>query len=468
MKRKVLSIFILSANLLNLTAQNMTNSPASMFGLGELSTGEGGIYSGMGGVGIALRGENAYNSANPASLTGLMPQYFFFDLGVSGAYEKYSQSGANNHSFNGNLNNLGAGFRIAPRWYGAIFMAPVSSVGYAISLEQDVAGTNGETVTSLFQGEGGLSKVGISVAHQLWKGLSLGANFSYVGGTITQSESQGSATETNSSYKHTVYVDFGLQYTYEIERDRSLVAGAVYGYSQDLLQDNDHSVSSSSSSGSITQSESQGSATETNSSYKHTVYVDFGLQYTYEIERDRSLVAGAVYGYSQDLLQDNDHSVSSSSSSGSITEKGKKYRTCLPQFFGVGVSYNTLRWMASADYKFVDWSRLESSRSSVSFHNQHRLMLGGSYTLGNPYRKPVRLLLGAGIGNSYLSIQNKTTTNYYLSTGINFEYRSRSTLSLGVKYTDQFKVSSGRFQGQKLAFFLNITFSEKTYRAKLK
>ena len=80
MKRKVLSIFILSANLLNLTAQNMTNSPASMFGLGELSTGEGGIYSGMGGVGIALRGENAYNSANPASLTGLMPQYFFFEL----------------------------------------------------------------------------------------------------------------------------------------------------------------------------------------------------------------------------------------------------------------------------------------------------------------------------------------------------------------------------------------------------
>ena len=95
-------------------------------------------------------------------------------------------------------------------------------------------------------------------------------------------------------------------------------------------------------------------------------------------------------------------------------------------------------------------------------------MLGGSYTLGNPYRKPVRLLLGAGIGNSYLSIQNKTTTNYYLSTGINFENRSLSTLSLGVKYTDQFKVSSGRFQGQKLAFFLNITFSEKTYRAKLK
>ena len=109
-------------------------------------------------------------------------------------------------------------------------------------------------------------------------------------------------------------------------------------------------------------------------------------------------MAGVVYGYSQDLMQDNDHAVSSSSSSGNIEEKGKKYRTCLPQFIGFGASYTTLRWMASIDYKFVDWSRLESSHSSISFRNQHRLMLGGSYTLGNPYSKPVRLLLGAGMG----------------------------------------------------------------------
>lgn len=68
----------------------------------------------LGGVGIALRGENVINDANPASLTGLLPQYFFFDLGVSGSYLKYSQSGASNHSLNGNLNNLAVGFRIAP------------------------------------------------------------------------------------------------------------------------------------------------------------------------------------------------------------------------------------------------------------------------------------------------------------------------------------------------------------------
>lgn len=81
MKRRVLSILILGANLLNVAAQNMTSSPVSMFGLGELSTGEGGIYSGLGGVGIALRGENVINSANPASLTGLLPAVFLFRFG---------------------------------------------------------------------------------------------------------------------------------------------------------------------------------------------------------------------------------------------------------------------------------------------------------------------------------------------------------------------------------------------------
>lgn len=87
------------------------------------------------------------------------------DAGIMGAYQIYSQRGASNRSVTGNLNNLSIGCRIMPRWYGAIFMAPVSSVGYAITLDEEVAGTNGGTISSLFQGEGGLSKMGISTAY---------------------------------------------------------------------------------------------------------------------------------------------------------------------------------------------------------------------------------------------------------------------------------------------------------------
>ena len=74
--------------------------------------------------------------------------------------------------------------------------------------------------------------MGISVAHELWKGLSLGTNFSYVGGSILQTETQGSATESNSSHKHTIYADFGLQYTYKLDHYRSVVAGRIWIFSR--------------------------------------------------------------------------------------------------------------------------------------------------------------------------------------------------------------------------------------------
>ena len=400
MKKILFCIITLCHPAFILLAQNTTNSPTSMFGLGELSTGEGGQYAGLGGAGIALRGNNFVNIANPASLTELAEQRFQIDAGIMGAYQSYSQRGATNHSVTGNLNNLSIGCRILPRWYGAIFMAPVSSVGYAITLDEEIAGTYGSTISSLFQGEGGLSKMGISTAYLFGKHLSIGANLSYVTGTITQTETQGSATEETSSYKHTFYADLGIQYKWSVDRERFFVAGAVYGYSQDFQQENNLNVSSSAGSEEI----------------------------------DKSL---------------------------------KRYRQCLPQYFGIGASYNSPRWMATLDYKYIDWNRMQSSQSNISFENQHRLSLGGRYTLGNVYRNPVSLLVGAGINNSYIVIQQKKATEYSLSTGLNFGLRNNNVLSFGLKYKGQMKVPNGMQRENSLSLFLNITFSERTYRAKL-
>lgn len=135
--------------------------------------------------------------------------------------------------------------------------------------------------------------------------------------------------------------------------------------------------------------------------------------------------------------------------------------------FGVGASYNCLRWMATIDYKYIDWSRMESSQSNVSFQNQHRLSLGGKYTPGNVYRNPVSLLLGTGISNSYIVIQKKKATDYYISTGLNFGLRNNNVLSFGLKYKGQMKVPNGMQKENSFSLFLNITFSERTYRAKI-
>ena len=385
MKRNLILLLTLCHSTLLIYSQNTTNSPTSMFGLGELSTGEGGQYSGLGGAGIALQSYNFLNTANPASLTAIEGQRFLIDAGVMGAYKVYTQTGTSNHSLVGNLNNLSIGCRITPRWYGAVFMAPVSSVGYAITLDQDITGTGSSTVSSLFEGEGGLSKMGISTAYRLFKGFSVGANLSYVTGTIKQTETQGSINVEESSYKHAFYADFGLQYKFSLSRNKYLVAGAVYGYSQDLAQDNTLSVSSTSGNESIDESQSH-------------------------------------------------------------------VRQCLPQFVGAGLAYNSPRWTLTAEYKYTDWSRMKSSQSNVRFENQHR---------------SVKLLLGAGVSNSYIVIQKKKATNYYVSAGSNFTLYNGNVLSLGVKYSDQLHLPNGMQRERGVTLFFNFTFSERTYRAKI-
>ena len=56
---------------------------------------------------------------------------------------------------------------------------------------------------------------------------------------------------------------------------------------------------------------------------------------------------------------------------------------------------------------------------------------------------PVSLLLGTGISNSYIVIQKKKATDYYISTGLNFGLRNNNVLSFGLKYKGQMKVPNG-------------------------
>jgi hypothetical protein len=54
---------------LTAVAQNTTNLPTSMYGVGELSAGDGGRYAGMGNTGIALNRTGFLNTLNPAAIT---------------------------------------------------------------------------------------------------------------------------------------------------------------------------------------------------------------------------------------------------------------------------------------------------------------------------------------------------------------------------------------------------------------
>jgi hypothetical protein len=250
---RLLLFFLFVSLSLTLSAQNSTNSPASMFGIGDISMGEAGKYVGMGGAGIALRSDNFLNGLNPSALTAMDSAKFVYEAGANLSLEKYYSRGRSTSSLTGNVRNLGMGCRILPSWYAAAGITPLSSMGYAVTIDQPVEGTDGSTISSLFEGNGGLSKIYLSNAFKISRKFSLGANLSYILGNTTQSEVQGNTTIKEISYKKAFYVDFGLQYNTALNKKWNMTLGGVYGIKQQLSLTNTKTIINSSNSETITE-----------------------------------------------------------------------------------------------------------------------------------------------------------------------------------------------------------------------
>jgi hypothetical protein len=399
--RKFLILLLIILPCYTLRAQNTTNSPTSMFGIGEIAYGEGGQAAGLGGAGIGLRNGASFNYLNPAGITALDSARFVFDMGARGAYRIYRQTGTNEHSIVGNLTNMGLAFRMKPYLYGGIFLTPISSCGYAVTLSQDVYGSQtGNTESSLFEGNGGISKAGLNIGVIPLKNLSLGASVSYMSGTITQTETQSTASVEIKSRKQGIAMDFGAQYYYRLDKHRSVIIGAVFAPAMPFHQHNDLTASSSSG----------GTTVEKK--------VHFDKQY-------------------------------------------------VPQYYGIGVNYMMERWSFMADYRYYDWSKTETNLSYLKIRNQNNIMLGAQYIAGNIYRYPMKVMMGAGLSNSYIEVNNKKAENYYVSGGINLVFRGGNNMSIGVKYNDQFNSAKNMQRERGISVFLNVSFLERIWHSKI-
>lgn len=400
MKRYLL-LLLVATYCICINAQNTTNSPISKYGIGELSMGEGGMYAGMGGVSIGMRDVNYLSSSNPASLSGMGGNKFLINVGLFGGLKQFIQNHATNSSFQGNVSNMAIGFRVLPKWYTALSLTPYSSVGYNITENNQIVGTTTLT-SSLFEGEGGISKISFSNSFMITKNISLGANFSFITGRITQTETQGTSIESIVSRKKALYADFGAQYVRPLKKENT------------------------------------------------------------------SLTIGAIYGYNQRIAQRTDRTVVSSNTSDAIDERLQSVKQYLPQYFGLGATYYSPTWIFAADYKYTDWSKMQIKNNGITYNDQHRISLGASRSIGNVYKLPKHIQFGAGYYNSYVVIQDKKPINLYVSGGMDLTTIQGAVLSFGLKYTEQFKVNPSNQKERSILVYLNVAFSERSYRFKLR
>ena len=241
MKKLILATLLLGSALFA-NAQSGTNSPYSQYGLGVLSDQTSGFNRGMNGVGLGFHEHNQVNYLNPASYSSLDSLTFIFDAGISGQVTNFEENGVKKNANNSNFEYVVAGFR-ACRNLGVSFgVIPFTNIGYNYTSTGWVNKNSTDvTYTNTYNGEGGFHQAYVGAGWSPVKGLSIGANFSYLWGNYTKYISNSysnayykSLTRTYSTQVNSYKVDLGVQYTKQITKKDWVTLGVTYSPGHNL------------------------------------------------------------------------------------------------------------------------------------------------------------------------------------------------------------------------------------------
>ena len=188
-------------------AENGMNSPYTRFGFGQLASYDMGFSKAMGGTGIALRNSNQINLHNPSSYSSVDTLTFIMDMGATLQNTNFAESGVRRNARNATFDYFAMQYRLHKGLGMTVAFTPYSNVGYNYgssfqTIRDDEDGI--VTTSSNCNGSGGLARVTAGLGWQLFKGLSIGANASYIYGTfshyITSEYSESSISKRTKQY----------------------------------------------------------------------------------------------------------------------------------------------------------------------------------------------------------------------------------------------------------------------------
>ncbi|GGK73389.1 hypothetical protein ACD591_07750 [Rufibacter glacialis] len=221
-------------------AQQLSNSPYSRFGVGDMAHGTSSIRSAaMGQIGVASGSGALINDQNPALL--FYNSSVTFEAAVAAELKRLSDK--NNSQIDGtaNLGSLALALPLSRRWTASIGLRPYSRVNYASVSSSPVKGAE-NTVTSFseYNGSGGLNEVYFANGVRIATGLTAGVSGSYLFGTIDRQEStvlvdredstsalQKTLIRTSSRYSGLMFKG-GLHYRKKVSDKANLAFGATY------------------------------------------------------------------------------------------------------------------------------------------------------------------------------------------------------------------------------------------------
>ncbi len=401
---------------IELMAQTSTNSPYTRYGFGQLSDQNFGNSQAMGGISYGLRNGLHVNTSNPASYSAVDSLTFIFDAGLSLQNTNFKEGNVKTNAKNSSVDYIAMQFRLAKGLGFAAGFLPYSTVGYNINRNNVV--TTDEygattTATQSFNGDGGLQQVFFGLGYNVFKGLSVGANFSYLYGDIshTSSTTFSNANAFSSARTHKIDIsdyklDFGLQYTHQLKEKHVLNVGATYSFGHEL-----------------------------NST---------GYEY---IEKYSN---GTLATQSVDTIQN---------------------AFAIPHTFGLGATYvYDNRLTVGADYTLQQWEDVKFFKEKGAFQNRTKISLGAEYLpnpVGRNYLSRIRYRVGAYYSSPYAKIDGKDGNREYgVSFGFGFPltaYQGRSILNISGQYVRVSPKVKGMLEENYLRINIGLTFNERWF-----
>jgi hypothetical protein len=394
------TIILVIVNLTYAGAQ-MTLSPYTIFGAGQVEDNGFGISKAMSGTGIGFKSSNALNNINPASYSGIDSLSFMFEVGIFGKYTQFKTSNTTQGHFDGNMRYLAIGFRFTKWWSAGLGIVPYSSVGYRIQATDYIEGDM-SAYTKTFTGEGGINQFYLSNSFQVFKNLSLGINTSYIFGRITQNELLSSGSNfsgylvTKTNHVSSLYVDFGLQYTVYADK-WNYTLGLIYGNKKNMKSKVDYYLAS--------------------------------VNDTVDLKGETGeFYVPAKYGIGLGI------------------EKDKKLK--------IGI-----------DYERRDWSSSHFTNAKLTIRNSQRFSAGIEYTPYKDYRDPLfkkfYYRLGAKLEKSYLIIDGAPIDLMAASIGIGIPVRSDlSTINIALEVGKNGTTTKGLIQENYIMLHLNLSLRD--------
>jgi len=210
-------------------AQNSTSSPLTVFGIGELEIRDFGRTTGMGSVGIGFQSNNFLNRRNPAGLTGIDTLRFILDVSAGMKFSEFFTSTRRARTLDFTFKTLAVGMRLSKKWTSSVGLCPYSNVGYQLSRQQTVPGTD-ENTNAVYSGEGGINNFYWANSYELFRGFSLGVTSSYLFGNYSHNAEEDIITIKDSYQIGKINFNFGIQYAHWFGQKTNITIGGVYGY----------------------------------------------------------------------------------------------------------------------------------------------------------------------------------------------------------------------------------------------